>query len=79
MNKPTKTDKANALIGLRKHWNYHDYLEAYQDDFKYSNSPMPKIIPEWKSYMNELIHNSYTEELINQCLTDEIDLINNYK
>lgn len=77
MSNPTKNNKADALITLREQWQIKDYSEAYLDDFTNDDSA-PQTISEWKSYMSELIHNNYTEDLINQCLTDEINDINNY-
>lgn len=95
MSNPTKDNKADALIALREQWQIKDYSEAYLDnflprehweapdavdldDFTQDDSP-PQTISEWKSYMSELIHNNYNEDLIDQCLKDEIDNINNYK
>lgn len=77
MSNPTKNNKADALIALREQWQIEDYSEAYLDDFNNHNSA-PQTISEWKSYMSELIHNNYNEDLIDQCLTDEINDINNY-
>jgi hypothetical protein len=72
--KPTRSQKIEALIALRKSWTIRDFEDAYSDDFE--NDPWkvnrPETIHEWRQYQYDLLHHSYDEELIDECLDNEV-------
>lgn len=70
MTIPTRTDKIDALLALRNQWTLTDFKEAYSDDFDWRQEPTD--IEGWKQYMNDTIHNTYGEELIDECLDNEV-------
>lgn len=72
MSLPTRTDKIDALLALRNQWTIEDFKEAYRDDFDWRYRPEPTDIEKWRQYMNDTIHNQYDEELIDECLDNEV-------
>lgn len=69
--KPTRSQKIEALIALRMSWTIEDYEEAYGDDFDWKPN-RPQTIFEWRQYQYNLMHLSYGEELIDECLENEV-------
>jgi len=72
--KPNLLQKIEALLALRKSWTIQDFEDAYSDD--YENDPWkvnrPQTLNEWRQYQYDLLHNTYDEELIDECLENEV-------
>ena len=69
--KPNRLQKIEALIALRKNWTIEDFEEAYSDDFDWKPN-RPQTLYHWRYYQYELLHNNYDEELIDECLDNEV-------
>ena len=69
--KPNRLQKIEALLALRKNWTLQDFEGAYSDDWDWKPN-RPQTIYEWRQYMNDTIHNTYDEELIDECLDNEV-------
>ena len=69
--KPNRLHKIEALIALRKNWTIEDYEEAYSDDWDWKPN-RPQTIHEWRQYQFDLLHSNYDEELIDECLDNEV-------
>ena len=69
--KPNRLHKIEALIALRKNWTIEDYEEAYSDDWDWKPN-RPKTIYDWRLYQLDLLHSTYDEELIDECLDNEV-------
>ena len=60
--KPNRLHKMEALLALRKNWTIEDYEEAYNDEWR----------RRWRLYQFDLLHSNYDEELIDECLDNEV-------
>ena len=69
--KPTRSQKIEALLALRKSWTIEDFEEAYSDDWDWKPN-RPQTLNEWRQYQYDLLHNTYDEELIDECLENEV-------
>jgi len=76
--KPTRSQKIEALIALRKSWTVEDFEKAYSDDWYWKHNVLtdlnfrPQTLNEWRQYQYDLLHNTYDEELIDECLENEV-------
>ena len=69
--KPTRSQKIEALLALRKSWTIQDFEDAYSDDWDWKPN-RPQTLNEWRQYMNDTIHNTYDEALIDELLDNEV-------
>ena len=69
--KPTRSQRIEALLALRKSWTIEDFEEAYSDDWDWKPN-RPQTLDAWFQYMNDTIHNTYDEALIDDCLDNEV-------
>lgn len=69
--KPTRLQKIEALLALRKSWTIEDFEEAYSDDFDWKPN-RPETVSDWMQYMNDTILNTYDEALIDDILDNEV-------
>jgi len=69
--KPTRLQKIEALLALRKSWTIEDFKEAYSDDFDWKPN-RPQTVSDWRQYMNETMLNTYDDALIDDILDNEV-------
>lgn len=69
--KPNRLQKIEALLTLRKNWTIQDFDDAYSDDWDWKPN-RPQTIYEWRQYMSDTLYHTYDEELIDECLDNEV-------
>ena len=69
--KPNRQQKIEALLALRKNWTIEDFEDSYSDDFDWKPN-RPQTIYEWRQYMSDALYHTYDEELIDDCLDNEV-------